>query len=62
MFSEFEVVKLKRPLSGLEAGAGGTILMVYDSVPPGYTVEFADQDGVTLALLTLRDDDLEPLT
>ena len=33
--------------------------MVYDSVPPGYDVEFADRDGVTVALLTLRDDDLE---
>ncbi len=62
MFSEYDVVKLKRPLSGLEAGAVGAILMVYDSVPPGYEVEFTDQDGVTLALLTLRDDDLEPVT
>ena len=62
MFSEYEVVKLKRHLSGLKAGAIGTIVMAYDSVPPGYEVEFTDADGVTLMLLTLHDDDLEPVT
>jgi hypothetical protein len=62
MFSEYQMVKLKRPLSGLQAGAIGTIVMVYDFVPPGYEVEFTDGGIVTLALLTLHDDDLEPVT
>jgi hypothetical protein len=62
MFSEYEVVKLKRPLVGLNAGAIGAIVMAYNFVPPGYEVEFTDADGVTLALLTLHDEDLEPVT
>jgi hypothetical protein len=33
--------------------------MAYDSVPPGYEVEFMDSHGMTLALLTLFDEDLE---
>jgi hypothetical protein len=59
MFTEYQVVKLKRQQANLPAGALGAILMVYDSVPRGYDVEFTDCNGVTLALLTLRDDDLE---
>jgi hypothetical protein len=58
MFDEFEVVSLKRPIRSLDAGAIGAIVMVYDSVPPAYEVEFADSNGVTLELLTLHDDDL----
>lgn len=59
MFSEFQVVRLKRPMSGLDAGAVGAVVMVYEADPPGYDVEFTDPQGVTLALLTLRDEDLE---
>jgi hypothetical protein len=59
MFSEFEVVRLKRDQSGLKAGAKGTILMVYEFPRVGYDVEFLDESGHTLALLTLYDEDLE---
>ncbi len=34
--------------------------MVYDSIPPGYEVEFTDAHGATIAILTLHDDDLAP--
>jgi hypothetical protein len=60
--SEYEMVRLKRSQSGLEAGAVGTILMGLPVSPDCYTVEFADKSGVTIALLTLYDDDLEPLS
>ena len=35
--------------------------MVYrePGLPPAYEVEFADNDGVTQALVTLKDDDVE---
>jgi hypothetical protein len=46
-------------MAGLNAGAIGAVVMVYESDPPGYDVEFTDARGVTLALLTLRDEDLE---
>ncbi len=59
MFSEYQVVRLKRPKEEIPAGAIGAIVMVYDSNPCGYDVEFTDPNGVTLALLTLGDDDLD---
>jgi Domain of unknown function (DUF4926) len=51
---EYDVVRLRRPLHehALLAGVTGTIVMVYTN-PPGYEVEFCDQNGVTLALVTL---------
>jgi hypothetical protein len=61
VFSEFEVVSLKKDQLGLKAGARGTILMVYESPRVGYEVEFLDAAGRTLALVTLYDDDLEPV-
>lgn len=60
-FAEYDVVRLRRPLPehNLEAGAIGAIVMAYDSDPPEYEVEFCDDDGVTIALLTLESEDLE---
>ncbi|GAC1377527.1 MAG: hypothetical protein NVS2B12_40500 [Ktedonobacteraceae bacterium] len=45
----------------LEAGAIGTVVMVYtnDSVAYEYEVEFFDADGNTRALLMLKQDELE---
>jgi len=54
------MVRLKRPIAGLAVGTLGTIVMAYPGVPPGYEVEFCDGQGFTLALLTLRDEDLVP--
>jgi len=59
MFSEYQVVRLKRTMHAVPAGAIGAIVMAYDSVPPGYEVEFTDRDGRTIALLTLQEEDLE---
>jgi hypothetical protein len=60
MFTEYEVVRLKRSKSGLPAGTRGTVVMVHEALPPAYEVEFVDRTGRTLALLTLTDADLEP--
>lgn len=60
---ENDVVRLLRPLPqyDLAVGAQGTVVMVYrdPGLPPAYEVEFADDDGVTQALVTLKDDDVE---
>ncbi|MCV7345369.1 DUF4926 domain-containing protein [Mycolicibacterium rhodesiae] len=60
---ENDVVRLLRPLPqyDLAVGAQGTVVMVYrdPGLPPAYKVEFADEDGVTQALVTLKDDDVE---
>lgn len=58
MFEEYQIVRLKRAMDGVAEGALGTVLMVYPGVPVGYEVEFCDDRGCTLALLTLHDGDL----
>jgi hypothetical protein len=55
MFNEYDIVELQhdRPIDKLCAGAIGTVLMVYRQPVVGYEVEFLDNDGKTIALLTL---------
>jgi hypothetical protein len=58
-FKEYDVVRLTRPVpeNGLPAGARGAVLMVFaDPPPPSYEVEFLDEAGDTIALLTLTED------
>lgn len=61
-FETYDVARLRRTIdnSNLVSDAIGTILIVHESDPPEYEVEFCDDEGMTLALLTLGDDDLEP--
>jgi hypothetical protein len=74
MFHEYDVVKLKQAISSdnshawpigtvahLNAGAIGTVVMTYpdDSTVHEYEVEFLDEEGKTLALLMLKQDELE---
>jgi hypothetical protein len=74
MLHENDIVQLKHkvpannpaawpgvPSTDLAAGAVGTIVMVYktNSTSPAYEVEFVDHDGHTLALLNLKEDDIE---
>jgi hypothetical protein len=64
---EYDVVRLLRPLPehNLSAGSEGTVVIDHTEdasnrdLPPSYLVEFADSDGITQALVTLRNDDLE---
>ena len=60
---DLDVIRLSRPLPkyDLPVGAKGTVVFA----PPdqnashSYLVEFADSDGVTEALITVREEDLE---
>ena len=63
IFHEYDVVRLRRsvPEHNLERGAIGAIVMVYDN-PRAYEVELCDADGVTIALLTLGEEELEKVT
>lgn len=61
---EYDVVRLLRalPEHNIPAGARGTVVMDYTTDPneaPAYEVEFSDADGITRALVTLVEDDLE---
>lgn len=57
---EYDLVRLRRPLPehGLLPGAIGTIVLAYEA-PGAFEVEFADEEGVTIALATLGENDIE---
>ena len=62
MFSLYEIVKLKsQKAENLPIGSRGTILIIYNepALPPAYEVEFLDELGNTLAILTLKEEDIE---
>jgi hypothetical protein len=60
-FEEHDVVRLVPPLPehGLPAGATGAVVHVYDDPSEAYEVEFIEPDGNTIALVTVRPDELE---
>jgi len=74
MLHENDVVRLKHnipannptewpgiPSTALDTGTIGSVVMVYttDSINYEYEIEFVDDDGYTLALLTLNENDVE---
>ena len=59
-FFEYDVVKSIRSLSGdVPSGTFGAVLMVFASIHPQYEVEFVDNAGESLAVLTVKEEDLE---
>ncbi len=62
MIKELEIVALTRPVPehGLEAGDVGTIVMVHEKTS-GYTVEFMDLRGNTIAIADLPAEDVRPV-
>jgi hypothetical protein len=53
---EHDVIRLKRPVEGWPSGEDGTVLAVTDRWKLG---EIADEQGITLDLLSVRDEDLD---
>lgn len=64
MFQEYDVVRLKkaRPLVNVNISDKGTVLMVFNepNLPRAYEVEFVNEEGLTIALITVFDDEIEP--
>ncbi|MBI1921547.1 MAG: DUF4926 domain-containing protein [Geobacter sp.] len=60
-FNEYDVVRLRCdiPNHNLKKGDVGTILIVFESQSNDYEVEFCDEEGITLALLTLNEKQLD---
>lgn len=59
MFNEYDVIKSKRKLSNkVQADTIGTILVKYTQPVEGYEVEFVDEHGEFLDLLTIYPDDI----
>lgn len=54
---ELDVVKLLKSFNGIQAGTVGTIVLKYDD--KNYEVEFFDDDGDTIDVLTIHADLLE---
>jgi hypothetical protein len=63
MLKEYDVVRLTIvPVSILlQAGAEGTVLIVYESKPPKCEVEFMGRDGQSLGTFTVGEENLELL-
>jgi hypothetical protein len=59
-FFEYDTVRSTRSLGdGVPSGAAGAILMVFTSKNSEYLVEFVDSEGESLAVLTVKEEDLE---
>jgi len=60
MFNEYDVVLASHDINDkVHKGSKGTILIVYDSNPNQYEVEFIDNQGNTLDILTVKQNDIE---
>ncbi|WP_159675136.1 DUF4926 domain-containing protein [Andreprevotia sp. IGB-42] len=58
-FFEYDVVRSIRSFAGVPLGTSGAVLMVFASDLPHYEAEFVDSTGESLAVLTVKEDDLE---
>ena len=56
---ELDVVELRHNVSDMPAGSKGTVLLVLTKPHSAYLVEFTDSDGVTIAEVTLTEDQIE---
>ncbi|WP_067496582.1 DUF4926 domain-containing protein [Actinoplanes sp. TFC3] len=63
-FEELDAVQLTAPVpgDGLEAGAVGTVVHVFHTPYLAYEVEFVDDQGATIAMTTLRPEQIEAYT
>lgn len=60
IFKEYDVVSLTKTInSKLKKDMEGTILIVYDASPPEYEIEFMDDHGETISVLTLGGEHLK---
>lgn len=60
MLKEYDVVRAKHDINTLiSRGTKGAIMLILHENPNKYEVEFVDDNGETLELLTVGDEDLE---
>lgn len=60
MLNEYAVVAATKDLSkSVKRGCVGTIVMIYDNPSLAYEVEFFDDIGDTIELLTVEPDDIK---
>ena len=62
MVEEYDVVELTEEITtDLKVGTRGAVVMVYPSDPPEYEVEFVNEGGETIAVRTVREDQLRKI-
>ncbi len=63
MVSLYDIVRLKKsiPEKNLKSGTKGTVLIIHDeqNLPLAYVVEFINDDGTSLAVVTVEATDVE---
>lgn len=60
MFKEYDVVRAKHDLNSIICrGTKGAVMLILHENPNKYEVEFVDENGETLELLSVGDEDLE---
>jgi len=60
MINEYDVVQAKRNLSqSILKGSRGAVLMIFDEPNLAYEVEFVDEEGETIDIITVYPNDLE---
>lgn len=60
MYKEYDVVKAIRDINDkVPKGSKGVVLIIYTATPPQYEVEFVDEEGYTLDVLTVHERDIE---
>jgi hypothetical protein len=56
---EFEIVRLKRDVSGIPKGTLGTVVMVSSEFPSKCLVDFPDREEKELLVIDVDENDLE---
>ena len=60
MFNEYDVVYTKVDLSPqIPKGSRGVVLMIFNNTPNDYEIEFVDEGGETLGVVTVSEIYLE---
>ena len=60
MYNEYDIVTPKKKISDkINTDTKGTVLEVFRDNPNSYIVEFMDEDGNTLGVLTLEEGELK---
>jgi hypothetical protein len=62
LLNEYDVIKAKERLTDkVYKGCKGAVLMVFEGESIAYEVEFIDEDGESLEVITVRDEDIEKI-
>lgn len=54
-----DVIKIKNNIRGdIKVGDIGTVVHIFDVIPPVYEIEFIDDQGRTLEMIPLKEEDM----